>query len=97
LRAGEGKRISRLHKMNFPAVLVLLAKTIPSPSGRRRDMGGFLKDDDLKQSQPADEVMFRSLIPTRVVSSDEFWPMPQIEKQRAVEARIKEMADEIGA
>ena len=60
-------------------------------------MGGFLKDDDLKQSQPADEVMFRSLIPTQVVSSDEFWPMPRIEKQRAVEARIKDMAEEIGA
>ena len=60
-------------------------------------MGGFLTDDDLKQLQPADEVMFPSPIPTQVVSSDEFWPMPQIEKQRAVEARTKEMADEIGA
>jgi hypothetical protein len=26
--------------------------------------------------QPADEVMFPSPIPTQVVSSDEFWPMP---------------------
>jgi predicted TIM-barrel fold metal-dependent hydrolase len=60
-------------------------------------MGGFLTDDDLKQLQPADEVMFPSPIPTQVVSSDEFWPMPQTEKQKAVEARIKEMADEIGA
>ncbi len=60
-------------------------------------MGGFLTDDDLNQLQPADEVMFPSPIPTQVVSSDEFWPMPQTEKQKAVEARIKEMADEIGA
>jgi hypothetical protein len=43
-------------------------------------MGGFLTDDDLKQLQPADEVMFPSPIPTQVVSSDEFWPMPQTEK-----------------
>jgi hypothetical protein len=58
-------------------------------------MGGFLTDDDLNQLQPADEVMFPSPIPTQVVSSDEFWPMPQTEKQKAVEARIKEMADEV--
>ena len=56
-------------------------------------MGGFLTDDDLNQLQPADEVMFPSPIPTQVVSYDEFWPMPQTENQKAVEARIKEMAD----
>jgi hypothetical protein len=56
-------------------------------------MGGFLTDDDLNQLQPADEVMFPSPIPTQVVSSDEFWPMPQTEKQKAVEKGRKSAID----
>lgn len=60
-------------------------------------MTGFLTEDDLAQLQPASEAMFPSPIPTQVVSSDEFWPTPQTERQKRVEARIKSMADEIGA
>ncbi len=60
-------------------------------------MGGFLTDDDLNALQPADEVMFPSPIPTQVISSDEFWPSPQTERQKQVEARIKAMADDLGA
>lgn len=60
-------------------------------------MGGFLTDDDLNDLQPADEVMFPSPIPTQVISSDEFWPSPQTERQKQVEARIKAMADDYGA
>ena len=58
-------------------------------------MTGFLTEDDLAQLQPADEAMFPSPIPTQVVASDEFWPMPQNERQKRVEAKIKAMADEI--
>jgi predicted TIM-barrel fold metal-dependent hydrolase len=59
-------------------------------------MTGFLTEDDLEKLQPANEVMFPSPIPTQVVASDEFWPSPQTERQKRVEARIKAMADEYG-
>ncbi|HYI84715.1 MAG TPA: amidohydrolase family protein [Acetobacteraceae bacterium] len=57
---------------------------------------GFLTDEEIAELRPAQEVMFPSPIPTRVVSSDEFAPIPQTPQQREVEARIKSMADEIG-
>ena len=57
---------------------------------------GFLTEDDIAALRPAQEAMFPSPIPTQVVSSDEFSPMPQTPAQKRVEARIKEMADEIG-
>lgn len=59
-------------------------------------MTGFLTEDEPEKLRPANEVMFPSPIPTQVVASDEFWPSPQTERQKRVEARIKEMADEIG-
>ena len=58
---------------------------------------GFLTDEEIAELRPAQEAMFPSPIPTRVVSSDEFAPIPQTPQQREVEARIKSMADEIGA
>src|SRR3712207_698840 len=58
---------------------------------------GFLTDEEIAELRPAQEAMFPSPIPTRVVSSDEFAPIPQTAQQREVEARIKSMADEIGA
>src|SRR5215210_1797202 len=58
---------------------------------------GFLTDDEIAELRPARETMFPSPIPTQVVSSDEFAPIPQTPRQREVEARIKSMADEIGA
>ena len=48
---------------------------------------------DLK---PAEELAFASPIPTQIVSSDEYTPPPQSEKQKEVEARLLTMADEIG-
>lgn len=59
-------------------------------------MTGFLTDDDIAALREAEHSMFPSPIPTQVVSSDEFWPMPQTARQKQVEARIKAMADEIG-
>ena len=58
---------------------------------------GFLTDEEIAELRPAQEAMVPSPIPTRVVSSDEFAPIPQTAGQREVEARIKSMADEIGA
>ncbi|MFC7688973.1 hypothetical protein ACFQY5_04325 [Paeniroseomonas aquatica] len=57
---------------------------------------GFLTEDEVAALRPAQEAMFRSPIPTQVVSSDEFAPVPQTAQQRQVEARIKSMADELG-
>src|SRR5688500_8919427 len=40
---------------------------------------------------PAETSSFRSPIPTQFVASDEFTPAPQTERQKQVEARIKEL------
>src|SRR4029453_1160322 len=40
---------------------------------------------------PAETASFPSPIPTQFVASDEFTPAPQTERQKQVEARIKEL------
>ncbi|MEQ1879756.1 MAG: amidohydrolase family protein [Burkholderiales bacterium] len=52
-----------------------------------------MSDEEMKLVAPADEVAFRSPVPTQVVSNGEYNPLPQTEKQRQVEGLIKEMAD----
>ncbi|MGH7037105.1 MAG: amidohydrolase family protein [Stellaceae bacterium] len=54
----------------------------------------FLTDDQISQLRPAETASFPSPVPTQIVSSDEYLPLPQTEKQRQVEARLKEMSDE---
>jgi len=44
---------------------------------------------------PADEAGFASPIPTQIVSSDEYLPAPQTDKQRDVEARLKEIGSSL--
>src|SRR6202140_4902160 len=46
---------------------------------------------------PSELCAYQTPIPTQIVSSDEFYPDPQNERQREVEARLLAMADEIGA
>src|SRR5437868_7965013 len=55
----------------------------------------FLSDDELQKLQPAERSSFPSPVPTQIVSSDEYMPVPQSEKQREVEARLKEMSDQL--
>jgi predicted TIM-barrel fold metal-dependent hydrolase len=55
----------------------------------------FLSDDDLEQTVPAESGAFASPIPTQVVSNGEFNPPAQTERQKQVEARIKELADQL--
>jgi predicted TIM-barrel fold metal-dependent hydrolase len=57
---------------------------------------GFLTDEEIAALRPAQEAMFPSPIPTQVVASDEFSPIPQTAAQKRVEARIKDMAEELG-
>jgi predicted TIM-barrel fold metal-dependent hydrolase len=53
----------------------------------------FLTDEQLRALQPAETSSFPSPVPTQIVSSDEYMPVPQSAKQREVEARLKELSD----
>src|ERR1700752_668283 len=59
-------------------------------------MSGMLSDKELSELTPSEFVTLNTPIPTQIVSSDEFYPDPQNENQREVEARLVAMADELG-
>src|ERR1700756_1815285 len=52
----------------------------------------FLSDEQWRELQPAETSAFPSPVPTQIVSSDEYLPVPQTERQREVEARLKELS-----
>ena len=56
----------------------------------------YLSDEGLSKTEPAESASFASPIPTQVVSNGEFTPSPQTAQQKQVEARIKELADDLG-
>lgn len=58
---------------------------------------GFLSDDDRDRLIPAETATARTPIPTVMVSSDEYAPLPQSEKQREVQARLMDMAGGLAA
>ena len=49
-------------------------------------MSGLLSDKEISELTPSEYVKLNTPIPTQIVSSDEFYPDPQNEKQREVEA-----------
>src|ERR1700724_726372 len=53
----------------------------------------FLTDEQLSELQPAETASFPSPVPTQIVSSDEYLPVPQSAQQREVEARLTELSD----
>ena len=55
----------------------------------------FLTDEQLNVLLPAETFSFPSPVPTQIVSSDEYMPVPQTGKQREVEARLKELSDRL--
>jgi len=59
-------------------------------------MSGTLSDEELAELIPSEQLSLHTPIPTRIVSSDEFYPDPQNEKQKEVENRLLAMADELG-
>jgi len=59
-------------------------------------MPHYLSPAELDRVAPAETAAFRSPIPTQIVSNGEYNPLPQSREQQRVEARIKEMADELG-
>jgi len=59
-------------------------------------MPHYLSPSELQQTAPAETGSFRSPVPTQIVSNGEFNPLPQTHEQQRVEARIKEMAEQLG-
>ncbi len=55
----------------------------------------FLSDEMISGLLPAETSSFPSPVPTQIVSSDEFLPVPQTAQQREVEARLKDMSDRL--
>src|SRR5271169_7242807 len=52
-------------------------------------------DDMISGLLPAETNSFPSPVPTQIVSSDEYLPVPQSAQQREVEARLKDMSDRL--
>ena len=59
-------------------------------------MPHYLSPSELQQTVPAETGSFRSPVPTQIVSNGEFNPLPQTREQQRVEARIKQMAEQLG-
>ena len=59
--------------------------------------GVHMSERELEETLPAQRNAFRSPIPTQVVSSGEYNPLPQTAEQRQVEGLIKELAEEQAA
>ena len=57
---------------------------------------GMLSDEERASVSPARLIDSATPVPTQVVSSDEFMPVPQTERQKKVEARMNALADEYG-
>jgi predicted TIM-barrel fold metal-dependent hydrolase len=55
---------------------------------------GLLTDEDRAKLIPAEDLPHGLPIPTQSVSSDEYFPLPQTEKQRELEARLLVIGDE---
>src|SRR6185436_11349736 len=56
---------------------------------------GLLDEEQVAQCQRADVAEpLRSPVPTRMISNGEYMPVPQTEKQKRVEARLEELADD---
>ena len=56
-------------------------------------MSNQLTEAELAALMPSELCAYQTPIPTQIVSSDEFYPDPQNERQREVEARLLAMAD----
>ena len=55
----------------------------------------FLTDEMISGLLPAETASFPSPVPTQIVSSDEFPPVPQTPQQREVQARLTRMSDRL--
>ena len=55
----------------------------------------FLDDGMISGLLPAETASFPSPVPTQIVSSDEYLPVPQTAQQKEVEARLIEISDRL--
>jgi uncharacterized protein len=55
----------------------------------------FLTDEMISGLLPAETASFPSPVPTQIVSSDEYPPVPQTARQREVEARLIDLSDRL--
>ena len=60
-------------------------------------MSSQLTDEEIAALMPSELLQYQTPIPTQIVSSDEFYPDPQNERQREVEERLLAMADDLAA
>src|SRR5258708_16564726 len=60
------------------------------PGSREED--AWLSDEQLERCAPAETEPFQAPVPTRMVSNGEYMRHPQTDKQKQVEARVKEIA-----
>jgi len=67
-----------------------MSKLERAPGSREED--AWLSDQQLKRCAPAEAESFQAPVPTRMVSNGEYMPHPQTDKQKQVEARVKEIA-----
>src|ERR1700720_3247669 len=59
-------------------------------------MSNQLTEAELAALMPSELCQYQTPIPTQIVASDEFYPDPQNERQREVEARLLAMAADLG-
>src|SRR3981081_1834722 len=62
----------------------------------QEDFMGFLTEKEIAELMPSELLPHPTPIPTQIVSSDEYTPPPQSEKQKQVEARLLALGDELG-
>ena len=55
----------------------------------------FLTDEQIAGLRPAETTSFASPVPTQIVSSDEYLPVPQTEEQRRVEGVLKDLSGDL--
>jgi uncharacterized protein len=55
----------------------------------------FLSDEDRAKLTPSELLAYQTPIPTQVVSSDEYYPYPQTEKQRELQAQLLALTDDL--
>src|SRR4051812_24226901 len=54
----------------------------------------WLSDREMARVEHAENIEFKSPVPTRVISNGEFTPPPQSDSQKRVEATLKDLADQ---
>src|SRR4029453_10592753 len=59
-------------------------------------MSSHLTEEELAALMPSELCQYQTPIPTQIVSSDEFYPDPQNERQREVESRLLARAEHAG-